>query len=124
LLASAAARPDVALAALPLLGPEETAQLLVEWNDTGRDFRGDLVHEQVAEQARRRPDALAVAAGGRRLRYGELEASANRLAHHLGSLGVAPEKRVAVFMEPSPERVVAILGVLKAGGAYVSLDVS
>jgi amino acid adenylation domain-containing protein len=112
---------------LPLLTPGERHELLAAWNDTGRDFglRGRaLVHEQVAEQARRRPEALAVAAGPRRLTYGELEARSNGLAHRLRALGVGVglESRVAVFMERTPERVVALLAVLKAGGAYVSLD--
>ena len=125
LLTAAAAHPDLALSTLPLLRAEQAAQLLVAWNDAERCFghRG-RVHEQVAEQARRRPEALAVAVGGRRLSYGELEARANRLAHHLRARGVELETRVAVFMEPSPERVVGILAVLKAGGAYVSLDPS
>ncbi len=94
------------------------------WNDTARPYPPGLVHEAVAAQARRRPEALAVAAGagGERLTYGELEAGANRLAHRLRALGVGPESRVAILMERTPARVVAVLAVLKAGGAYVSLD--
>ncbi|HVG06916.1 MAG TPA: amino acid adenylation domain-containing protein [Thermoanaerobaculia bacterium] len=123
LLAGATPRPDLPLSVLPLLGPEEAAQLLVDWNDTARDFSvRSLVHEQVEKQARHRPEAVAVAAGQRQMTYGELVARAHRLAHHLRSLGVAPETRVAVLMEHTPERVVGILAVLEAGGAYVSLD--
>jgi amino acid adenylation domain-containing protein len=115
--------PEQGIGELPLLTAGERHELLAAWNDTGRDFGfPGLVHEQVAEQARRHPEALAVAAGPRRLTYGELEARSNGLAHHLRSIGVGPESRVAVFMERTPERVVAILAVLKAGGAYVSLD--
>jgi amino acid adenylation domain-containing protein len=128
LLLAAVRQPERRLSELPLLTPAERHELLVAWNDTGRDFvqgrRVSLVHEQVAEQARRRPDAPAVVAGLRRLSYGELEARSNRLAHHLRALGVGPESRVAVLMERTPERVVAILAVLKAGGASVSLDPS
>ncbi|MCF1496581.1 amino acid adenylation domain-containing protein, partial [Agrobacterium vitis] len=56
------------------------------------------------------------------LSYGELNARANRLAHHLRGLGVRPDDRVAICVERSLDMVVALLAVLKAGGAYVPLD--
>ncbi|RWP38146.1 amino acid adenylation domain-containing protein, partial [Mesorhizobium sp.] len=49
-------------------------------------------------------------------------AQANRLAHHLISLGVRPDQPVAVCLERSPAMVVGLLAILKAGGAYVPLD--
>src|SRR5262249_39136181 len=57
-----------------------------------------------------------------RLTYGELNARANQLAHHLRGLGVGPDARVAICVERSIEMLVALLATLKAGGAYVPLD--
>jgi amino acid adenylation domain-containing protein len=78
------------------------------------------IHELVAQQARGRPDAIALEHGDQRLTYAELDSRANRIAHLLGDL--APETLVGVCLERSVDLVVALLGVLKAGGAYVPLD--
>ena len=58
----------------------------------------------------------------KRLSYSELDMRANQLAHHLRTLGVGPDSRVAICAERSVEMVVAILATLKAGGCYVPLD--
>ncbi|MFJ8493299.1 amino acid adenylation domain-containing protein [Streptomyces sp. NPDC094038] len=79
-------------------------------------------HEVFAEQAARRPEAVAVVAGDRALTYGELERRANRLAHRLRAHGVGPGTPVGLHVSRSVELVVGLLGVLKAGGAYLPLD--
>src|SRR6185436_333076 len=65
---------------------------------------------------------LAIIFGNERVTYRELNARANRLAHHLRGRGVGPEVRVAIRVERSAEMIVALLGVLKAGAAYVPLE--
>lgn len=80
------------------------------------------LHGIFTSQARATPGRIAVEADGHRLTYGALNARANRLAHHLRRLGVAPDTTVAIGLERSLDLVVGILGILKAGGAYVPLD--
>jgi amino acid adenylation domain-containing protein len=107
----------------PFLDDAERHKVLVEWNDTACDFPHDTCFHQLFErQVERTPDAEAVVFGDQTLSYRELNSRANRLAHHLRSLGVGPETLVGISVERSIEMVVGILGILKAGGAFVPLD--
>ncbi|MGH7579408.1 MAG: non-ribosomal peptide synthetase, partial [Gemmatimonadales bacterium] len=123
LLESIALNPDRRLSELPIRSDEEGHQLLVEWNATAARYPEDRsVHRLFEEQARRTPDAVALAAGAEQLTYRELDERANQLAHYLRARGVGPDARVAVCLGRSSQLVVALLAVLKAGGAYVALD--
>jgi amino acid adenylation domain-containing protein len=123
LLAGLVARPRARLAAAPLLSPEECHQILREWNDTCREWPGDpALHELFERQADLQPGAPAVLCGDAALTYGELEARANRLAHHLRSLGVGRSEPVGLWMRRSLDLPAAVLGILKAGAIYMPLD--
>ncbi len=82
------------------------------------------VHRLFEAQARRRPEAVALAVGGDVLTYGQLDARANRLASFLRAQGVLPESVVGLALDRDAEMVVALLAVLKAGGAYLPLDLA
>jgi amino acid adenylation domain-containing protein len=115
--------PDTRLSALELLDGDERRRVVEEWNRTDAPYPADAcIHDLFQAQAARTPDAPAVVCEAESLTYGELNARANRIAHHLRSLGVGPEARVGVCLRRGTEMVAALLGVLKAGGAYVPLD--
>ncbi|HLL46628.1 MAG TPA: amino acid adenylation domain-containing protein, partial [Longimicrobiaceae bacterium] len=108
---------------LALLPASERALVLEAWNRTDRPYPREVcIHELFQARVAQRPDAPALVWGDVELSYGELDARANRLAHHLVGLGVGPDARVGVLLERGVDLVVAILAVLKAGGAYVPLD--
>jgi amino acid adenylation domain-containing protein len=58
------------------------------------------------------------------LTYSQLNARANRLGHYLKSKGVGPEVLVGLYLDRTPELIVALLAILKAGGAYLPIDLS
>ncbi len=123
LLVSGVRAPETPLWQLALLGDEERSRLLVEWNATRADYPRDAtIHDLFAEQAGATPEATAVAFGGDRLTYGELDRRANQLAHHLRSRGIVDEAPVGLYATRSLAMVVATLAILKAGGAYLPLD--
>ncbi|MDY0815146.1 non-ribosomal peptide synthetase [Kitasatospora purpeofusca] len=124
LLAAAAADPGAPIGTLDILAPEERARLAEDWNATAAPVRTGSLPELFAAQAARTPDAVALAHDGGEVGYAELDARANRLAHHLIAAGVGPESPVALLMERSVDLVVATLAVLKAGGCYVPMHAS
>ncbi|MFD2345911.1 amino acid adenylation domain-containing protein [Sinorhizobium terangae] len=108
---------------IELLSAAERIYLLEELNRTEADYPSQLcIHELFEAQVREAPDAVALVFENEELSYGELNARANRLAHHLIGLGVKPDQPVAICVERSPMMVVGVLAILKAGGAYLPLD--
>lgn len=55
------------------------------------------------------------------LTYYELNARANKLAHHLVSIGTLPDELVCICMDKSLDLYVSILAVVKAGAGYLPL---
>ncbi len=124
LLEAAVGQPEQTLARLSFLSAEERQTQLQRWNATATPYaRENLLHQLVAHQVTRTPDATAlVAADGGETTYAELNRRVNQLAHRLIAMGVGAESRVGVCMTRGPEMVIALLAVLKAGGAYLPLD--
>jgi amino acid adenylation domain-containing protein len=115
--------PEQSLSTLPLMTNSQRHQLLVEWNKTTKEYPQDkCIHQLFEEQVELTPDAVAVVFEEEHLTYGELNAKANQLAHHLQALGVGLEVIVGICVERSLEMVIGLLGVLKAGGAYLPVD--
>ncbi|AIW16133.1 non-ribosomal peptide synthetase [Vibrio tubiashii] len=76
----------------------------------------------VAEQAKLRPEKIALKHGDKTLTYAELEAQSNLVAHSLSQRKVLAEAVVGVMMERGTDMLVAMLGVMKAGCAFLPLD--
>jgi amino acid adenylation domain-containing protein/non-ribosomal peptide synthase protein (TIGR01720 family) len=110
------------LSELTLLSDAEWQQLLGWGVNVQRYDATQPVHRLIERQAALHPDATALVLGARELSYRELNAAANRLAHHLIALGISPEKRAGIALDRSFEMIIALLATLKAGAAYVPLD--
>ena len=108
--------------ARPLVDAAERQQL-AQWSENAQTFAAfPAIHALIENQVAANPDAVAVAFDDTTLSYRELNARANRLAHHLRGQGIGTDSRVGVSLYRSPDMVVALLAVLKAGAAYVPLD--
>lgn len=123
LLAAAVRDPERPLSSLPLLAPVETANLLAACTGPTVPFPAHRAcHAEFEMMAMTTPNATALAFGGARVNYADLNRSANRLARKLRHVGAKRGARVGICLERSPEMVVAMLAVLKSGAAYVPLD--
>ncbi|MFC9930075.1 non-ribosomal peptide synthase/polyketide synthase [Streptomyces sp. NPDC127190] len=122
LLRAAADTPDRPLGSAPLLSAEEARQVLHDWNPAPLPVPDTTYPALFEARAARTPDALALVAGGERLDYATLNARANRLAHHLISLGAGPERLVALRLPRTADMITAILATWKSGAGYLPLD--
>ncbi|WP_411082251.1 amino acid adenylation domain-containing protein [Streptomyces sp. cmx-18-6] len=122
LLSAVTADPERPLRAYDVLTAAERARLTAWGTGPDQDLPGSTVPALFAQRARRTPDAPAVRDADTTLTYGELDARADALAHHLTARGIGPEDLVALALPRTCELVVALLGILRSGAAYVPLD--
>jgi fatty-acyl-CoA synthase len=78
--------------------------------------------EQLAAQARRRPDRFAIHCGEQSLTYGELDERATRLARALHARGVGAGDRVAILMTNRVELVEALFACCRLGAIGVPIN--
>jgi len=131
ILAAALRNGDAAIQALPVMTEAEALQLQA-WNDTATDYPKDQTLVDLFEaQVERTPDTIAVVFEDQSLTYRQLNAKANRLAHHLLNLAkpdgqplLTNNPLIAIAVERSLDMIIGLLAILKAGGAYVPIDPS
>ena len=115
--------PNKQLSQFEMLSPEEKQQILIDWNQTDKDYPKDkTIHQLFEEQTENTPNNTAVIFEDQCLTYEQLNVKANQLAHYLIKHGVKPDTLVAIICERSFDMIVGMLGILKAGGAYVPID--
>ena len=106
---------------LNLLGGK-TENEIRNWNSQIPERIDHCVHDVIHELAVSYPESTAIHGWDAILTYSELDSIAERLAHHLVSLGVGKESLVPICFDKSAWTIVAMLAILKAGGAFVPLD--
>ncbi|MGW1773280.1 amino acid adenylation domain-containing protein [Streptomyces sp. NPDC002104] len=114
--------PDRPLGTISPSGAAQRLATLAEWNDNAADRVRPTIVEMFREQARLRPDAVAIIDEDRSLTYRQAAELSAQLAHHLIGRGLGAEQVVGISLGRSADMVIALLGVLQAGGAFVPLD--
>ncbi|MEU1214593.1 amino acid adenylation domain-containing protein [Streptomyces sp. NPDC005791] len=114
--------PDRPMGTIGPVGAAARLEALARWNDTEAERSRPTVVEMFREQARNRPEAVAITDERCALTYREAAARASQLAHHLIERGLTAEQVVGISLGRSADMVIGLLGVLQAGCAFVPLD--
>jgi amino acid adenylation domain-containing protein/non-ribosomal peptide synthase protein (TIGR01720 family) len=118
-----AADPTTRAADVDVLIGDERQRLLADWNATDRQVPVATLSALFAQHVAAAPDARAVD-GTTAWTYAELDAEADRIAHHLFAHGAGPEQIVALAVPRSARMIAAVLGIAKAGAAFLPIDVA
>ncbi|MFA0724913.1 AMP-binding protein, partial [Vibrio sp. 10N.222.49.E5] len=78
--------------------------------------------ELLENQARVRPDAIALKHQDQQLTFAGLAHSSSDLASKLKAQGVRRDQAVGVLFERGVQMIVAMVAVMKAGGAFLPFD--
>ncbi|ATL88034.1 non-ribosomal peptide synthetase [Streptomyces malaysiensis subsp. malaysiensis] len=114
--------PDRPIGTIGPAGMAARLKSLAEWNDTRADRDRPTIVEMFREQARTRPDAVAIVDEHRTLTYRQAAAMSSQLAHHLIDRGLDREQVVGISLDRSADMVIGLLAVVQAGAAFVPLD--
>lgn len=113
---------DCPIGELPLLSREERDQLESWAYGPQCAFRKNSLQEAFAAQAEETPHAVALIFAGGVIDYGTLRQRVSRLAGYLAQHGAGRGDRIGLWVDDSPETIVALLAILWCGAAYVPLD--
>ncbi|MEU0406191.1 AMP-binding protein, partial [Streptomyces sp. NPDC006197] len=114
--------PALPLSSLEVLSTSERELLTGPWAGTVAEVGDATLVERFEEQVARRPEATALLDGTREVSYAELNAMANRWAHHLRAHGLGRGDMAGVLLERGVEFAAAVIAVVKAGAGYTLLD--
>ena len=121
LLAQFAADPALRCGEAEMLSANELARLAAV-NDTVVPLPATTLSALVADQARKTPDAPALADARWQFSYREMRQQVVALAQLLRQRGVKPGDSVAVALPRSVFLTLALHGIVEAGAAWLPLD--
>lgn len=83
-----------------------------------------LIHDAFRHQALKTPWASALIYGEQTITYNDLDKLSDKLSIRLKDTDIGSGDIVAIYMDRSPEMIVAMLAILKIGAAYMPLDLT
>jgi amino acid adenylation domain-containing protein len=113
---------EMRLGDLDLMGHADLA-LIRQWNMSPLSTVNQCVHEVIDENARLRPETMAICSWDGTVTYRELSEYSTSLAHQLRKLvNIETGSFVPICFEKSLFTPITMLAIMKAGCAFVPLD--
>lgn len=115
--------PQQTISKLTLLTDAESKKIIYALNNTKAEYpKEKCIHQLFEEQAKNKPDNIALIFDDKELSYKALNEKTNIIANKLTSMGITSNDFIGICMERSLDMIAALLGILKAGAAYIPMD--
>lgn len=115
--------PSVKVMSLPLLDESDVAELQDLFKGPHLEFdTNETFASLFTEQAKRTPEALAVADENSTFTYAQMSDYSDTYAHLLVEKGIKPNTFVCVMLDRTKDFPLTVLAIHKAGAAYTPLD--
>jgi surfactin family lipopeptide synthetase A len=92
------------------------------WGPSVKSGASIFIHDRIAEQIRKHPEAIAFVSDNEKFTYEELDARSTNISSLIKESIVEQNSFIGVSMNRSSRVIETILGILKAGCAYLPLD--
>lgn len=120
-------RPSCRLQEISMLNVVEQETIVSNWSRNPHPSQvvadeGEGVIQRFERYAGQNPERIATVYDGMEMTYRQLNNRADMLAYRLRKHGISPGTMVGVYLERSPDWIIAMLSVWKAGGIYLPLD--
>ncbi|MBF0121715.1 MAG: amino acid adenylation domain-containing protein, partial [Desulfobacterales bacterium] len=120
---------DKSCNSITLVSEKEYELLVNNWNNNKSYYPDKTIHELFLEQTAKTPDNIALVFEDKEITYKVLNEKSNQLCYMIQkaykeSTGeeIKRDTLIGIYMDRSPEFIIAILGILKSGAAYVPYD--
>lgn len=115
--------PGIYIDDVSLNTADELDKIINEFNSTDVFYpEEETIVTLFQHQVSKTPLNSAVEFEGTWLNYNELNERSGKLVYLLQNINISPGKIVAIYLDPSLDMIISILGILKAGAVYVPID--
>lgn len=125
ILAIAARNPNIKIYDILFLTHHERKKTILEWNNTTLNFHSQKtdIFDIIRKNSELTPHKIAISYEEQKINYQLLIQKVESLSLKLAQSGLKKQDRVLIFLDRSPEMVIAILATLHNNACYVPIDI-
>jgi amino acid adenylation domain-containing protein len=114
---------DIKIGDVDCLSDHERRKVLIEWNQTERDYPLDkCFHQLFTKQVNLTPNQVAIRFNNESITYQQLEQLSNQFARYLLDQNLGPNNVIGLFLKRSPLWPIGMLAIWKVGAVFLPLE--